>query len=174
MPSPVKIIPALLLQNGTSGQSLQIDNIGDIVWADFSFPAGFSDQVAASFVDSIRETDQVVATAQSVVRFDPSQLIAPGSGIIRTITFEALLWASAGMTAEIELYNLTDGTAVAGTLLTTTGTVPTAVVSGNLAVPAVLPNAARDYEVRLRISAGAPGPLDRALTSGVRLSVHYS
>jgi hypothetical protein len=62
MPSPVKIIPALLLQNGSTGQVLQIDGAGDIVWADVTLailpPSTVADQVLTT--QNIGGTNTVV------------------------------------------------------------------------------------------------------------------
>lgn len=155
---------------GTPGQQLTAGpGTGVPIWAD---PLGHNEETI--LVGGTRETDQVVQVGQSVAEFDPSVLLAPTGGLVRAITFEAIAWATAGMTAEVELWNITDGVAVVGTLLAIASTVPTWLVSVPLAVPAVLPNASTLYELRLRISAGVPGPLDRAFVSQARLLTMWS
>jgi len=193
----VKIIPALLLHDGAPGSVLQTDALGNLVWdvvpigslavgvpgqqifaapgtgvATWQTPLGHSEET--SLVAGLRETNAVVQTGQSQVSFDPSTLATASGGLTRTIRLQATVWATFGMTAEIELYNLTDAGAVATTLLTTASTVPVLLESPDLAVPATLPNAARIYELRLRISAGVPGPADRAFLSQARLQVRWS
>lgn len=193
----VKIIPILLLADGSPGDFLQTIAGGDLAWGPFglpSIPAGVPGQqlVAAPvtgiatwttplghsecipILTNIAESPNTTATGMAVFNFDPSLLVAASGGLARTITFQALLWASAGMTAEVLLFNLTTGAAVAGTTFTTTDVEPTLVESGNLAVPGVLPNTPCQYELRLRISAGVPAAIDRAFVSGARLTARWA
>lgn len=162
----VQWIPLALsdLPHGLTGQVLTADAFGVATW---QTPLGHSEET--SLVSGTQETDQIVATGQGDAVFNPAALVAPTGGQLRTIRFQSVVWATFGMTAEVLLYNLTDGAPVVGTLLTTPANVPTLLDSGDLAVPAILPNAARTYEVRLRISAGVPGPLDRAFVAQSRL-----
>ena len=161
---PSDLLPGVPGQQLTAGPGTGVP-----MWA---APLGHSEETL--LVGAIRETDQVVQTGQSVSEFDPSALLVPTGGLVRTIVFEAILWATAGMTAELELWNVTTGAAVVGTLLATANVVPTKVSSIDLAVPAVLPNSPQLYELRLRISAGVPGPLDRAFVSQARLLTSWS
>ncbi len=82
--------------------------------------------------------------------------------------FRARIFASAGMTAQVRLFNFTDSIVVTPTLLSSASTTPT-VVTASLAVPADIPNASKEYEVQLRISAGAPGPGDAAFILSAQL-----
>lgn len=153
---------------GASGQQLFTNPAGNAsVWAS---PLGHSEDL--TILAGTRETDQVVETGQSVVTLDPSQLVAPTGGLTRTIRLESSVWASVGMQAEVSLYNLTDGAAVAGTIATTASTVPVLLQSADLS--AALPDGPHEYELRLRISAGVPGPLDRAYLGWSRLIINWS
>ena len=125
-------------------------------------------------VSGNHDVDATTFTGVGSVYLDPSDLPAAGkAGVARTIIFEALIWATAGMTAEVRLWNLDTGTEVTGTVMDTTATDPTRKVSGTLAVPATIPNAGQRYEVQTRISAGTPGPSDRAFCSMAKLVVKW-
>ena len=220
---PVQIIPALLLPNGSAGQVLQTDGLGNVAWADiaaasitpgapntflktvvgvatwvtfglpdipvgvpgqqlfaapitgqatWAAPLGHSEEIAISA--GTLNSEETTPVGQSVINFDPSTLVAASGGLTRTIRLQVVLWATTGMTAEVLLYNLTDGAVVAGTTLTTANTRPTFFETADLPVPGTLPNAARVYELRLRISAGVPGPTSRAFVSQARFVARWS
>ncbi len=89
--------------------------------------------------------------------FDPSTIPDPGAPMFptRKITFVARLYtSSASIGAQIRLFNVTDGTAVASTVLTSTSVIPEN-QSVVLAVPADLPNSEKSYEVQLRNTSGS-------------------
>jgi Concanavalin A-like lectin/glucanases superfamily len=109
--------------------------------------------------DSLRnaQTFQIVAGSQQkdttafegigVIRLDASNFPTHA-----TTVFQAVLEATLGYTSEVHLYNLTDGYVVAGSLVSTTATSSTT-VEGTI----TLPSGQKDYEVRLRVTAGGGG-----------------
>lgn len=73
--------------------------------------------------------------------------------------FRAHVSAPAGFSAEVRLYDQTVPGEVAGSLLTTSAVIPTAVVSSALAAPGV---GVRTYLVHLRVASGTPTANHRA------------
>lgn len=90
-------------------------------------------------VTGLQATSQIVYTRIGNLRIDPSKFPANTQ-----ITFQAIVEATAGKTAQILLYNLTDGGPVAGTPLSSSSVTP-AVVSATV----TLPGSQKDYEVQL-------------------------
>jgi hypothetical protein len=113
-----------------------------------------------ALVAAQKETDQTGWVVIGARQFDPSQF--DFEGLTATFTFGAILCATSGMTAQVRLYNVTDGTVVESSVLSTTALVSTA-LSVELEVPGDLPNSLKLYEAQLRISAGTPVPSDRAI-----------
>ena len=120
-------------------------------------------QQPAPMVVGLRETAQSSFEVVGACSFNPSTIPTGSAGITRTIAFRALIFATVGMTPQIRVFNFTDGVQVAATVLSSavTPNVPTW-VTATLTVPTDLPNAEKTYEAQLRISAGVPGPTDRA------------
>lgn len=121
-------------------------------------------------VGSLRETDQTGFVIVGGRRIDPSLFASGGGAIVRTMTFRAEAYATPGMTAQVRLFNYTDGVAVASSVLSTSSTTP-AQLTVTLATPADLPNALKLYEVQLRISAGTPAQSDRAFLLHAHLDI---
>jgi len=98
---------------------------------------------------SLNETIAVnVFTAIGGDVFDPSIIPNPSSS--RKITFNASINTSNGsVSAQVRLFNVTDGIVVPGTEFSSTSLTPE-FFTVVLAVPAALPNAAKTYEVQLR------------------------
>jgi len=90
-------------------------------------------------VTGLQATSQIVYTRIGNIRLDPSKFPANTQ-----ITFQAIVEATTGKTAQIQLYNLTDGGPVAGSVLSSSSTTP-AVVSATV----TLPGSSKDYEVQL-------------------------
>lgn len=108
------------------------------------------------------------------VIFDPTAIFAGDVNIARTVMLELLAEATAGVTAEIRLFNVTDGSPVAGTTLSTSANAPTE-LSHALVIGTDIPNAKKIYEIQLRISApGSPGVNDRAILKFASLQVTWS
>lgn len=125
-----------------------------------------------AFVDGIQQTDQTSFVVVGGRRFNPADFAAVSAGISRVITFRAEAFATPGMTAQVRLFNFTDGVQVASTVLSTASNTPAA-LTAVLTVPTDLPNANKLYEAQLRISAGIPTPTDRAflLYAGLDVSL---
>jgi len=86
-----------------------------------------------------------------------------------TYTFENIVEASSSQTAEIRLYNLTDGSVVSGSTLSTSSNTP-AYISVNI-TPA---SGSKIYEVQLRITNGSPSNTDGAICKSSRLKIKLS
>lgn len=115
-------------------------------------------------VAGVASTNQTSFVGLGVTPFDPSKFF--GTPVF---TFVAMLEATTGMTAQIQLYDLTAGAVVASSVMTTTNTSTTKLASIALA----LPNTEHIYEVQIRISAGSPGASDRATCKHARIDVSY-
>lgn len=130
--------------------------------------------IAHDLLCGLDETDLAASPGKVVGArtFDPSLFLStdPG-GVVRTLTFEAVLSATVGMTAALELYNADDAAVVK--TLTTTSTVPV-LLTATLAEPADVPSASRLYHARLYISAGTPGPSDRAFCHFAGIKVRFT
>lgn len=99
---------------------------------------------ALILVSGRQARDTTVFSGVGAIRIDTSNF--PPS---LTTTFEVVLEASPGFTAEVRLYNLTDGATVPGSTLSTTSTSPV-VLTGTL----TMPSGQKDYEVQLRVTTG--------------------
>lgn len=107
-------------------------------------PKAHPTQVEIPIVAGFQTTQQTTAVRIGSLRLDLSKY--PSN---TTVTFQATIEATAGHTASILLYNVTDGGAVVGSTLTSTALTPT-VVSATVS----LPNTQKDYEVHLYMDAG--------------------
>ncbi len=115
-------------------------------------------------------------TAIGTISFDPSSLFAGDDEIVRLITFEAIVESTSGVTAEIRLYNITDGVTVTGSTLSSSANSPTK-ISAILTVGSSpnLVNGSRLYEAQFRISSpSGPAITDRANCKLSQLSVSWS
>ncbi|APR86763.1 hypothetical protein A7982_12112 [Minicystis rosea] len=79
-------------------------------------------------------------------------------------TLRAIIEATPGQTAELRLYNVTDGAAVTGSTLSTSSTTPTLVSAA-----VSLPSALKIYEVQLRMTSTL-APSGRATCSRVEIT----
>lgn len=87
--------------------------------------------------------------------------------ITTTVTFSALLTATAGKTAECQLYNMTDGAIVVGSVLSSSSLSPdfqSAVIT--------LASGAKDYLVQLRMTT-ASGGTDQVTCSSAMLTLTW-
>ena len=121
-----------------------------------------------------QSTDSTGVYSVGSLVFDPSLYPTTQGNTTRTIVLRALAFATPSMTAEVSLYNVTDGSPVASATVTTSANSITTLTSGTLVVPTDLPNSSKLYDVRLRISAGTPGPTDAAIVHWAGLQVIYS
>lgn len=83
------------------------------------------------------------------------------------VKFQAILETATGVTATLQLYNLSVGTGISGSQLYTTYGTPTFVASADLS----LPNAHQLYEVQLRVQAGTS--TDQATVKMARLEISH-
>lgn len=115
-------------------------------------------------------------TGVGVISFDPSALFNTNTKIVRSIKFEAILESSSGVTSEIQLYNLSVGSIVTGSVLSSSSNSP-AVVSATLTVAAApnVPNSQQIYEIQLRISSpGSPTASNRAICKSAQIVVTWT
>ncbi len=126
-------------------------------------------------VAGIAKTQLTSPESVGCIVFNPAAMFAGNAEMTRAIKFSVVLQATAGMTAEVQLYNIDTGAVVTSSTLTTTATTPTR-LTGTLTVGASpnVPNALQTYNVRLRISAGTPGPSDYAICSFAVFEVSYT
>lgn len=104
-------------------------------------------------------------TGIGLITFDPSALFSTNGKVIRSIKFEAILECTSGVTGEIKLYNISVGSEVTSSLLSTSANSPT-LVSSTLAIGVApnVPNSQQIYEIQLRISVPAtPSASDRVI-----------
>ena len=117
-----------------------------------------------------------VTTFQGIgtISFDPSALFTTNGKVTRALKFEAILEATPTVTIEVRLYNLTAGSVVSGSTLSSSVNTPT-YVSATLTAGSELPNSNQLYEVQLRISSPAsPIGSDRAICKLAQLVSTWS
>lgn len=115
-------------------------------------------------------------TGIGIVLFDPSAIFNTNGKVTRAITFQVILESTPSVTSEIQLYNITAGQVVSGSLLSTSNNSPT-ILSGSLVIGASpnLPNSQQIYEVQLRISnPSVPTATDRAICKLAQLVVTWT
>jgi len=118
----------------------------------------------------LQTTDEPSFVAVGGTYFDPTLLTPSGNGLTRSIKFRAVLETTdAGLPVECQLYNITDGALVGGSLLTSTSLAPAMVTSADLALPAT----PKLYEVRFRMN-GVAGPSDQVACKLAELSVTWA
>jgi hypothetical protein len=83
---------------------------------------------------------------------NPSAFFSGNSEVTRNITFDAVIYGTSGVTAEIVLYNVTDAVVVSDTLLNSSGSTSPIKVSANLQVGDNIDNSEKHYEIQMRIS----------------------
>ncbi len=103
------------------------------------------------------------ATGLNVFSRVGTVMATPSEHMTGEFKFQAILETTVGQTTECQLYNVTDGAAVSGSLLTTSSTTPDfqeAVVT--------LPSGQKLYEVQVRLGS-VPGGSDRAAVTNAKL-----
>lgn len=112
--------------------------------------------------------------AMGNIIFNPASLYSGSTKITRTITFDSLIYGSVGVTAQIRLYNVTDGTVVSGTTLSSGGSVSPVKVSATLTPTIIIPNSEKQYEMQMKILLPAlVSPGDFAFCSYSAINVNY-
>lgn len=177
-PAYLNTTPELILQSALSLTRnrgwTQLREYNDSMIRRIGFGSGRRDLYDG--VNASMEVSSVTSTGIGCILFDPSLLPAPPAGltdVVRRVKFETVICATAGMTAEIRLWNSTDGIVVPNTTMVSASTSPDIKKSVVLGIPADLPNAEKVYEVQLRISVGVPTPLSRAICKLARLAVSW-
>jgi hypothetical protein len=115
-------------------------------------------------------------TGIGTIVFDPSSIFSTNGKITRSISFQAVLEVSASVTGEIQLYNISTGAVVTGSLLSSSTASPT-LLTGTLTIGASpnLPNSQQIYEVQIRISSpGSPSVSDRVVCKNAQIIVVWS
>lgn len=103
-------------------------------------------------VAGIARTNSTSFVALGIVALDPTKFFGSPQYF-----FKASLEVTGGLTAAIQLYDLTAGAVVSGSLVTTTSATPILLASSALTFARSL----RLYEVQARISVGTPGVSDQ-------------
>jgi hypothetical protein len=101
------------------------------------------------------------------IAFDPNDYVPGVPSFPQHVKFQAVMETATGVTATLQLYNLSVGTGVSGSELYTTYGTPTFVASADL----TLPNAHQLYEVQLRVQAGTS--TDQATVKMARLEISH-
>jgi len=83
-----------------------------------------------------------------------------------TVIFEGIFEATSGQTAELRLYNVTDGGAVSGSTLTTTATSSDYQFAG-----ITLASGTKIYEAQIRITNGSPSSGDGVICSSAKIRI---
>lgn len=126
-----------------------------------------------------QETQLSAWQGVGALRFDPSEFYPGGLGITQEVRFEAWLETTDDVTplpANVRLYDLTNGTPIAASVLTSSSLTTERKVSGILVVGTNIPNAATDYEVQIRLddTAGSPTPADQISCKKAALKINWS
>lgn len=82
------------------------------------------------------------------------------------VIFEGIFEATSGQTAELRLYNVTDGSPVSGSTLTTSSTSSDYQFAG-----ITLASGAKIYEAQIRITNGSPGSGDGVICSNAKIRI---
>lgn len=105
---------------------------------------------------------------------DPSAFFSGNSEITSNITFDAVIYGTSGVTAEIVLYNVTDAVVVSDTLLNSSGSTSPVKVSANLLVGDNIENSEKHYEIQMRISEpDSPSIGNFAFCSYAAINISY-
>ena len=107
------------------------------------------------------------------IRFDPADYrpsIPESAPVVQHVNFGALLETSSGLTGTIQLFDLSVGTGVPASLLSTTISTPTYVISPDLGLTAGV-----DYEVQIKLGSSATGPTgaDEVVVKQARLEISH-
>lgn len=113
-------------------------------------------------------------TSIGVRSFDPSAIFDSFTHLTRTITFKAIVSCTSGVSLSILLYDLTGGSAVSGTTLTSSSNTPEE-VSATLTPGGNIQNSNRLYEVQLKITVPVTaGASDRATCKSAEIQVAWA
>jgi len=127
-----------------------------------AFVDGYSDLTISAGVESLIGTGSNTFTSIGSIQINVNDF-----GDSPIFIFEAVFQATAGETAELKLYNITDGLDVSGSLLTTTSNS----FEYNSAV--VTLSGDKLYEAQFRIDNGSPSPTDGVISGNVKIRVKH-
>jgi hypothetical protein len=100
-------------------------------------------------------------------QFNPSNYYPGVASQPQHVKFQAIMETATGVTASLQLYNLSVGTGISGSQLYTTNPVPTFAASADLSLPV----SDTIYEVQLKIQAGTS--TDQAVVKMARLEISH-
>jgi len=119
------------------------------------------------YIDGVNGSQSVIGTGSNTFTAIGGFYLTTGDyPSYTTYTFEVIVEATTGMTAEVRLYNITDAAVVSSSTLSTSANVAT-YVSGNITPT----SGSKVYEVQLRITAGSPTSSDGATCKSARLKI---
>ncbi len=164
----VDTVTGELKYQGTSGTSgILADATGSVPLV----PCTYCFSLVSYLADCTKATFQSMGN----ILFNPASLYAGSSKITRTITFDALIYGSSSVTAQIRLYNVTDATIVSGTVLSSGGASSPIKVSTPLVPGVEIPNSEKQYEMQMKILFPAlVSPGDFAFCSYSAINVNYT
>ncbi len=114
-------------------------------------------------------------TSIGSLEFNPSQMFAGNLKIARSFSFRTMTQATAGVSLQIRLYNLTLGSEVVSSVQTIAAPTNPTRTSSILTFLTDLPNSFNIYSVQMRISTPvSPGDTDRAFCQSANIIVDYS
>lgn len=126
------------------------------------FIDGYSYATIASGIESLIGIDSNVFTSIGTI-----QLNTGNFGSNPVFSFEAIFQATSGQTAEVRLYNLTDGAVISGSTLSTTSTS----FEFNSALITLDADTDKLYEAQFRITNGSPSSSDGVICGNVRIGI---
>ncbi len=147
---------------GDSAPTMGVTNVSDVIYQlKAALAPGSTAPGAATFaINTISRTHYVPGVAGRQVSnatgfvgigalvFDPRDYVPGIQGYAQHVKFQAVLQSASGVTATLQLYNLSVGTGVSGSQVYSSQSVPTYVVSPDLS----LPSSRQIYEVQLAIA----------------------
>lgn len=125
-------------------------------------------------IQSIGGISASTFTSKGTRTFDPSALFAGNSKITRTLQFKALVQVTPGVTMQIRIYNNTDGSAVAASILSSSSPSLTE-VSTTLIVGTDVPNSNKIYDVEMKIlTPSSPATTDQAICKSAEFVMRWT
>lgn len=156
----IKIQNIAISSTAPTDNQVMVYDAGTTNWKPTSL-GGYIDCVAVSGKFTVLGVGSNVFTNAGNVQ------VNAGDFTIESCTFECVLEATPGETAEVRLYNLTDGGVVSGSLLSTSANTPT-YQSASITI-----SGDKLYEVQIRITSGSPGSDDGASCTNAKIRIKY-
>lgn len=127
-----------------------------------AFVDGYSDLTISAGIESLIGTGSNTFTSIGSIQINTDDF-----GVNSVFIFEAIFQATTGETAELKLYNITDGLDVSGSLLTTTSN------SFDYQSAVVTLTGNKLYEAQFRIDNVSPSPTDGVISGNVKIRVKH-